>query len=40
MGSMVCFAFSFLFLSPPILALRPHKFALAFSLGSLLFMIG
>ncbi|EPQ30913.1 uncharacterized protein PFL1_01811 [Pseudozyma flocculosa PF-1] len=39
-GAGVCFLFSFLFLSPPILAVRPQKFALAFSLGSLLFMIG
>lgn len=39
-GSSVCFLFSFLFLSPPILALRPQKFALAFSMGSLLFMVG
>ncbi|KAN0065369.1 Protein transport protein sft2 [Thecaphora frezii] len=39
-GAAVCFGFSFLFLSPPILAVRPHKFALAFSLGSLLFMVG
>lgn len=39
-GAAVCFGFSFLFLSPPILAVRPHKFALAFSAGSLLFMAG
>ena len=39
-GAAVCFFFSFIFLSPPILALRPQKFALAFSLGSMLFMIG
>lgn len=39
-GSAVCFFFSFIFLTPPILALKPQKFALAFSLGSLLFMCG
>ncbi|WFD31538.1 hypothetical protein MSPP1_002576 [Malassezia sp. CBS 17886] len=39
-GSAVCFLFSFLFLTPPILALRPNKFALAFTLGSMLFMVG
>jgi Got1/Sft2-like family len=37
-GSAICFFFSFLFLAPPIV--RPRKFALAFSLGSLLFMVG
>ncbi|PWN52819.1 SFT2-domain-containing protein [Violaceomyces palustris] len=39
-GAAVCFFFSFIFLSPPILAVRPQKFALAFSLGSMLFMVG
>ncbi|UZJ52495.1 hypothetical protein CBS101457_001815 [Exobasidium rhododendri] len=39
-GSAVCFMFSFIFLNPIILAARPHKFALAFSMGSLLFMVG
>lgn len=39
-GSALCFLFSFLFVQPPILLARPHKFALAFTLGSLLFMIG
>jgi hypothetical protein len=39
-GSAVCFFFSFIFLTPPILAFKPQKFALAFSLGSLLFMFG
>ncbi|PKI83664.1 hypothetical protein MVES1_002461 [Malassezia vespertilionis] len=39
-GSGVCFLFSFIFLTPPILALKPHKFALAFTLGSILFMVG
>ena len=37
---MLCFLFAFLFVSPPILLVRPHKFALAFTLGSLLFMAG
>ncbi|WFD36209.1 hypothetical protein MCUN1_003086 [Malassezia cuniculi] len=39
-GSALCFTFSLFFLAPPILALRPHKFALAFSLASLLFLLG
>ncbi|WFD19890.1 hypothetical protein MCAP1_002131 [Malassezia caprae] len=39
-GSALCFLFAFLFVSPPILLVRPHKFALAFTLGSLLFMAG
>ncbi|CAD6578871.1 MAG: protein transport protein sft2 [Tremellales sp. Tagirdzhanova-0007] len=37
-GGMACFGISFLFL--PILALKPRKFALAFTLGSVLFMLG
>ncbi|KAF8337650.1 ER-to-golgi vesicle protein transport Sft2 [Cantharellus anzutake] len=37
-GSAVCFAVAFFTL--PLLALRPGKFALAFSLGSLLVMFG
>lgn len=37
-GSGVCFLFSFLFLLSPIPRLR--KFALAFSMGSMLFMVG
>lgn len=39
-GSALCFLFSFIFVSPPILLVRPHKFALAFTLGSVLFMAG
>lgn len=39
-GSALCFLFSFFFLAPPILALRPHKFALAFTLGNVLFLVG
>ncbi|KAL9931825.1 hypothetical protein V8E36_009375 [Tilletia maclaganii] len=39
-GSFICFSFSFFFVMPPMIALRPHKFALAFSAGSLLFMFG
>ncbi|WFD27601.1 hypothetical protein MNAN1_002601 [Malassezia nana] len=39
-GSGLCFLFAFIFVSPPILVVRPHKFALAFTLGSLLFMAG
>ncbi|KAK0552188.1 protein transport protein sft2 [Tilletia horrida] len=39
-GSGICFLFSFLYLNPFHLSLRPHKFALAFSAGSLLFMFG
>ncbi|RSH85906.1 protein transport protein sft2 [Apiotrichum porosum] len=37
-GGMACFGIAFLFL--PILALKPRKFALAFTLGSCLFMLG
>jgi len=37
-GAAVCFAVAFLTL--PLLAIRPAKFALAFSLGSLLVMFG
>ncbi|KAK4687683.1 hypothetical protein P7C73_g2430, partial [Tremellales sp. Uapishka_1] len=37
-GGLACFFIAFLFL--PILALKPRKFALAFTLGSLLFMLG
>ncbi|OCF35709.1 SFT2 domain-containing protein [Kwoniella heveanensis CBS 569] len=37
-GGMACFGVAFLFL--PILAIKPRKFALAFTLGSLLFMLG
>ncbi|PWN26328.1 SFT2-domain-containing protein, partial [Jaminaea rosea] len=37
-GSGVCFLFSFLFLLSPLPKLR--KFALSFSLGSMLFMVG
>ncbi|GFZ47116.1 hypothetical protein JCM24511_04858 [Saitozyma sp. JCM 24511] len=37
-GGMACFGIAFLFL--PILALKPRKFALAFTLGSCLFMMG
>ncbi|KAK0524373.1 protein transport protein sft2 [Tilletia horrida] len=39
-GSFICFFFSFFFVMPPILLIRPHKFALAFTAGSLLFMVG
>jgi len=38
LGAAVCFFVAFLTL--PVLALRPAKFALAFSLGSLLVMFG
>jgi len=38
LGAAVCFFVAFLTL--PLLAVRPHKFALAFSLGSLLVMFG
>lgn len=38
LGAGVCFFVAFLTL--PLLAVRPHKFALAFSLGSLLVMFG
>ncbi|WWC63865.1 uncharacterized protein I303_106470 [Kwoniella dejecticola CBS 10117] len=37
-GGIACFGVAFLFL--PILAIKPRKFALAFTLGSLLFMLG
>ncbi|ODO06146.1 SFT2 domain-containing protein [Cryptococcus wingfieldii CBS 7118] len=37
-GGMACFGIAFLFL--PILAIKPRKFALAFTLGSCLFMLG
>ncbi|WVQ81385.1 hypothetical protein IAT38_003509 [Cryptococcus sp. DSM 104549] len=37
-GGIACFGIAFLFL--PILAIKPRKFALAFTLGSLLFMLG
>ncbi|KAI9636962.1 Got1/Sft2-like family-domain-containing protein [Dioszegia hungarica] len=38
LGGMACFGIAFLFL--PLLAVKPRKFALAFTLGSLLFMLG
>ena len=37
-GAAVCFLVSFLTL--PLLAVKPRKFAVAFSMGSLLFMLG
>lgn len=37
-GALVCFLIAFLTL--PLLALKPRKFAVAFSMGSLLFMLG
>lgn len=37
-GAAVCFLVSFLTL--PMLAIKPRKFAVAFSMGSLLFMLG
>lgn len=37
-GALVCFLLAFLTL--PLLAIKPRKFAVAFSLGSLLFMLG
>ncbi|KAG0145172.1 hypothetical protein CROQUDRAFT_658971 [Cronartium quercuum f. sp. fusiforme G11] len=37
-GAFVCFLIAFFTL--PLLAIKPRKFAVAFSLGSLLFMIG
>jgi len=37
-GAAVCFLVAFLTL--PLLALKPRKFAVAFSMGSLLFMLG
>ncbi|EIW67064.1 hypothetical protein TREMEDRAFT_69964 [Tremella mesenterica DSM 1558] len=37
-GGIACFGIAFLFL--PMLAIKPRKFALAFTLGSLLFMLG
>ncbi|KAE8211300.1 hypothetical protein CF327_g4942 [Tilletia walkeri] len=39
-GSLICFIFSFIYLNPLIFPFRPHKFALAFSAGSILFMVG
>ncbi|KDN39244.1 SFT2-domain-containing protein [Tilletiaria anomala UBC 951] len=39
-GSAICFFFSFIFLNPFYLAIKPHKFAFAFSAGSILFMFG
>ena len=39
-GSAICFLFCFFFLNPVYLALKPHKFAFAFSAGSILFMLG
>ncbi|TXT13714.1 hypothetical protein VHUM_01081 [Vanrija humicola] len=38
LGGMACFGIAFLFL--PLLAIKPRKFALAFTLGSCLFMVG
>ncbi|POW12389.1 hypothetical protein PSHT_08122 [Puccinia striiformis] len=37
-GAMICFIISFFTL--PLLAIKPRKFAVSFSLGSILFMIG
>ncbi|MBW0494839.1 hypothetical protein O181_034554 [Austropuccinia psidii MF-1] len=37
-GALICFVIAFFTL--PLLAIKPRKFAVAFSLGSLLFMIG
>lgn len=37
-GAAVCFLVAFLTL--PLLAIKPRKFAVAFSMGSLLFMLG
>lgn len=39
-GSAVCFFFSFVFASPVFLTIRPHKFAFAFTAGSMLFFFG
>ncbi|GAA6022318.1 hypothetical protein JCM10207_003283 [Rhodosporidiobolus poonsookiae] len=38
-GATACFAVSF-FIGLPMLALKPRKFAVSFSLGSILFMVG
>ncbi|GAA5828038.1 hypothetical protein JCM5353_003159 [Sporobolomyces roseus] len=38
-GAAACFALSF-FIGLPLLAVKPRKFAVSFSLGSVLFMIG
>ncbi|KAL8291409.1 hypothetical protein RQP46_002387 [Phenoliferia psychrophenolica] len=38
-GASVCFLVSF-FIGLPLLALKPRKFAVSFSLGSILFMVG
>ncbi|GAA5940303.1 hypothetical protein JCM3775_004428 [Rhodotorula graminis] len=38
-GAAACFAVSF-FIGLPMLAIKPRKFAVAFSLGSVLFMVG
>ncbi|KAM0747864.1 SFT2-domain-containing protein [Meredithblackwellia eburnea MCA 4105] len=38
-GAGVCFMISF-FIGLPLLALKPRKFAVSFSLGSILFMVG
>ncbi|GAA6036172.1 hypothetical protein JCM8097_006814 [Rhodosporidiobolus ruineniae] len=38
-GAAVCFAVSF-FIGLPLLAVKPRKFAVSFSLGSILFMVG
>ncbi|GAA5899645.1 hypothetical protein JCM6882_001174 [Rhodosporidiobolus microsporus] len=38
-GATACFAVSF-FIGLPMLAIKPRKFAVAFSLGSVLFMVG
>ncbi|GAA5993636.1 hypothetical protein JCM5350_003038 [Sporobolomyces pararoseus] len=39
LGASACFALSF-FIGLPLLAVKPRKFAVSFSLGSILFMIG
>ncbi|KAK4051475.1 protein transport protein sft2 [Microbotryomycetes sp. JL221] len=38
-GAVVCFMLAF-FVGLPLLAIKPRKFAVAFSLGSILFMVG
>ncbi|GAA5948667.1 hypothetical protein JCM10213_004374, partial [Rhodosporidiobolus nylandii] len=38
-GASACFAVSF-FIGLPLLAVKPRKFAVSFSLGSILFMVG
>ncbi|GAA5920104.1 hypothetical protein JCM1841_004099 [Sporobolomyces salmonicolor] len=38
-GASACFAVSF-FIGLPLLAIKPRKFAVSFSLGSVLFMVG